>query len=134
MYVTGKEKATAIRRASGSASLERKPTGTILVRDSPLLRRDSNDFVTVERHSCNGHQTYQIFLHCGHIAIRRWLNAMGAVERRYYLERNYKNYEKTKGCSALEVKRPQIVGNRNPYSAFHILSSLSLRLFFLFFF
>ena len=117
MHVTGKHTAAAIRRASGSASLERKPTGTILVRDSPLLRRDSNDFVTVERHSCNGHQTYQIFLYCGHIAIRRWLNAMGAVERRYYLERNYKTRLKTKGCSALEAKRPQIMGNRNPYSA-----------------
>ena len=117
MSVPGKDTAAAIRRASGSASLERKPTGTILVRDSPLLRRDSNDFVTVERHSCNGHQTYQIFLYCGHIAIRRWLNAMGAVERRSYLERNYKNGEKTKECSALEVKRPQIVGNRNPCSA-----------------
>ena len=117
MSVPGKDTAAAIRRASGSASLERKPTGTILVRDSPLLGRDSNDFVTVERHSCNGHQTYQIFLYCGHIAIRRWLNAMGAVERRYYLEGNYKTRLKMKGCSALKVKRHQIVGNRNPYSA-----------------
>ena len=117
MHVPGKNTAAANGRASGSAILQGKPTGTILVRDSPLLRRDSNEIVTVERHSCNGHQTYQIFLHCRHIAIRRWLNAMGAVERRSYLERNYKNSEKTKGCSALEVKRPQIVGNRNPCSA-----------------
>ena len=111
--------AAAICRASGSAILQEKPTGTILVRDSALLRGDSNDFVTVERHPCNRHQTYQILLHCaGHIAIRRWLNAMGAiVKRRSYVERNYKNGEKTKRCSAPEVKRPKIVGNRNPCSA-----------------
>ena len=116
MHVPGKDTVAAIRRAS--AILQGKPTGTILVRDSALLRRDSDEFVTVERHSCNGHQTYQIFLHCGHIAIRRWLNAMGAiVKRSSYVERNYKNGEKTKGCSALEVKSPQIVGYRNPCSA-----------------
>ena len=104
---------------NGACLWEKHGSSNLSSRDSALLRGDSNDFVTVERHSCNRHQTYQILLHCaGHIAIRRWLNAMGAVvKRRSYVERNYKNGEKTKRCSAPEVKRPKIVGNRNPCSA-----------------
>ena len=87
----------AVCRASVSTSLKGATTGTILVRDLALLSGDSNDYVTVERCSFRGRQTSQTLLHCGHISIIRWLNAIGAiVKRRSYLELKHKIDKKTK--------------------------------------